>query len=111
MPILSSKSPLKSFNASRIFSAAAIARSGVGNVAITASPIVFTTAPLCAPTISFKDPKVSAHQIVGSQISNSFVKFRRPLEVGKQKGETGNFEPLIHVQRIGTINITEGLIG
>jgi hypothetical protein len=36
MPILSSKSPFKSFTASRIFSAAAIARSGVGNFAITA---------------------------------------------------------------------------
>ena len=38
--------------ASRILSAAAIARSGVGNVAITASPIVLTTAPASAATIS-----------------------------------------------------------
>ena len=52
--------PRSSFSlriASRILSAAATARSGVGNVAITASPIVFTTAPASAATISFSTLK------------------------------------------------------
>jgi hypothetical protein len=43
--------------ASRIRSAAARARSGVENVAITSSPIVLTTAPASAATISCNTPK------------------------------------------------------
>ena len=51
-----------------------------------------------------------AHQIVGDQIANSFVKFSRSFEVGKQKAETGNLESLIHVERISAINIAKCLV-
>ena len=53
---------------------------------------------------------MSAHQIVGDQITNSLVEFRRTFEVGKQKGETRNLEPLIHVERVGAMNVAECLV-
>src|SRR6266487_5923220 len=43
--------------ASRMRSTAATARSGVGNVAMTASPMVFTTAPASAAMISLSTRK------------------------------------------------------
>ena len=54
---------------------------------------------------------MSAHQIVRGQISNSFVEFCRTFEIGKQKGETRNLKPLIHIECIGAMNIAECLVG
>src|SRR5438045_7714119 len=72
---------------------------------------------LSSPRRRFPQPRFHSRsgseraQIVGDQISNSFVKSRRTFEVGKHEGETRNFEPLIHIERIGAINVSECLVG
>ena len=57
----------------RMRNAAASARSGVGNVAITASPIVFTTAPATDATIFMQETKVRAHQVVRHKVADPLV--------------------------------------
>ncbi len=96
---------------SRICSAAATARSGVANVAITASPMVLTTAPDSSPTIVVQHIEMRAHQVVGGEIADALVERGRALEVGEQEGEAEDFQPLIDVERFGAEEVAEGLVG
>src|ERR1700687_4438745 len=165
MPIFTSKSSpprsaLRVCMASRMRSAAAMARSGVGNVAMTASPIVLTTAPASAATISLRTPKCARtrsnaarsptrwdssdrsrerrhdrvadrldhgaglggddlvedaemrpDQIERREIADPLVQLGRAFEIGEQKGQAGDFQSLMRVDRVGTINVAEGLVG
>src|SRR5262249_19680609 len=116
MPILSRRSSLPRSAlmrviASRIRSAAASARSGVENVAITASPIVLTTAPASEATISCNAPKCWPHEIVSDQIAYALVECRRALEIGKQESEACNLESLIGIECVGVIEIAKCLVG
>jgi len=70
--------------ASRMRNAAASARSGVANVAITASPMVLTTAPFSAATMALSRWKWLAHQLIGDQVADARVKLGRALQIGKQ---------------------------
>ena len=63
--------------ASRMRSAAATARSGVGKVAITASPMVLTTAPASAATISLQHPEMRPHQVEGDEVADPLVELGR----------------------------------
>ena len=116
MPILSSRSslPCASFSAriaSRMRSAAATARSGVGKVAITASPIVLTTAPALGGDDLVQRAEMRAHQVEGDQVADPLVELGRALEVGEQEGEAGDLEPLVDVERVGAVDVAEGLVG
>ena len=109
--ILAPCSSLSSRIASRMRSAAASARSGVGNVAITASPIVLTTAPASDATISLQHLEMRAHQVEGDQVADPLVKLGRALEIGEQERQAGDLQPLVDVERVGAIDVAERLVG
>ena len=92
---------------SRMRSAAASARSGVGNVAMTASPMVLTTAPGLRRHDLVQHAKMLTHQIVSDEIADALIERRRALEVGEQEGQARDLEPLIDVERIGAIDVAE----
>ena len=50
-------------------------------------------------------------QIERHQVADAFVKIGRALEIGEQKGEAGDLEPLIDVERIGPVDVAERLVG
>ena len=97
--------------ASRMRSAAASARSGVGKVAITASPMVLTTAPRLGRDDLVQHAEMLAHQVEGDEIADPLVELGRALEVGEQEGEAGDLQPLVDVERVGAIDVAEGLVG
>ena len=57
---------------------------------MTASPIVLTTAPPSAATLSCSNAKMLAHHVEGGKVANPLIEFRRALEVGEQEGEAGD---------------------
>jgi len=91
--------------------AAASARSGVENVAMTASPIVFTTAPASAATTWCKYVKMLTHKIVGDEIADTLVERGRALKIGEQEGEACDLEPLIDIERVGAKDVAKCLVG
>ncbi len=97
--------------ASRILSAAARARSGVGKVAITASPIVFTTAPAFRGDNLVQHVEMRAHQVEGDEVPHPLVELGRAAQIGEEEGEAGDLQPLIHVERVGAIDVAKGLVG
>lgn len=50
------------------------------------------------------------HQIEGSEIANALVKFGRASEVREEEGQAGDFQSLIHVERVGLVDIPKRLI-
>ena len=97
--------------ASRISSAARRPYSGVGNVAITASPMVLTMAPTSRAPRRASTLEVRLHELVRDEIADALVELGRALEVGEEHGEAGELEPLIDAQRVGAIEIAERLVG
>ena len=91
--------------------AARNARSGVGKVAITASPIVFTTAPPSADDLRDQRAEMAAHEIEGDEIADPVVKLGRALQVGEQESEAGDLEALLDVERFGAIEVAKRLVG
>ena len=55
--------------------------------------------------------KMLAHQIVGDEIADPLVKRGRAFEVGEQKSQADDLEPLVDVERVGAIDVAEGLVG
>src|SRR5262249_15305161 len=51
-----------------------------------------------------------AHEIKGDQVTHLLVKFGGALQVCEQERQAGYLEPLLNAERIGVINVTEGLI-
>ncbi len=92
-------------------SAAASARSGVGNVAITASPMVLTTAPPSRRDDLVQHAEMLAHQIVGHDVADPVVELGRALEVGEQERQARDLQPLVDVERVGAIDVAERLVG
>src|SRR4051812_38987476 len=95
--------------ASRIRSAAASARSGVGKVAITTSPIVLTTAPASDATTSCKTRKCARTRSKAAR-SPTRVKLGRSLQVGEQEGEARDLQTLVNVQRVSPEEVAKGLV-
>jgi hypothetical protein len=54
---------------------------------------------------------MSLHEIVSHEIADPIVKFGGALQIGEQEGQTGDFQSLIDVERLGAINIAECLVG
>ena len=52
-----------------------------------------------------------AHQIIGDDVADAVIKRRRALEIGEQEGEAGDLQPLVDVERVGLIDVAEGLVG
>ena len=50
-------------------------------------------------------------QIEGDQIADPLVKLRRAFEVGEQEGQAGDLEPLLDVDRVGPVDVSEDLVG
>ena len=57
-----------------------------------------------------EDAEMRSHQIVRNEIADPLIELGRALEIRKQKGEAGYFQPLVDVERIGTIDVPERLI-
>jgi hypothetical protein len=57
-----------------------------------------------------QDAEVRSHQIVRNEIADPLIELGRALEIRKQKSEAGYFQPLVDIERIGTIDVPERLI-
>ena len=88
-----------------------MARSGVAKVAMTASPMVLTTAPSFGGDDLVQDPEMLLHQIEGDQIAHAIIEFRRALEVAEQESQADDLETLVDGERVRPVEIAEGLIG
>ena len=55
--------------------------------------------------------EMRAHEVVGDEIADPLVELGRALEVGEQEGEAGDLQPLIDVERVGAVDVAEGLVG
>ena len=78
---------------------------------MTASPIVLTTAPASDGDDLVKDMEMRPHEVEGDEVADPLVEFGRAAQVGEQEGQAGDLEPLVHVQRIGAVEVAEGLVG
>ena len=52
-----------------------------------------------------------AHQVEGHQVADPLVELGRALQVGEQEGEAGDLQALVDVERVGAIDVAEGLVG
>ena len=79
-------------------------------VAITASPMVFTTAPFSDGDDLEQRIEMRAHEIEGGEIADPLVERGRALEIGEQEGQRGDLEPLVDVEIVGLEHVAEGLV-
>jgi hypothetical protein len=52
-----------------------------------------------------------ADEVIGHEIADALVELGRALEIGEQEREAGDLEALIDVERIGAVDVAEGLVG
>src|SRR5438128_535528 len=52
-----------------------------------------------------------ADEIIGDKVANTLVELGRAFQVGEEEGEAGDLQALIDVERVGAIDVSEGLIG
>ena len=50
------------------------------------------------------------HEIVSNEVADAFIKSSRALQIGEKERQAGDFQPLIDVERIGSIDVAESLI-
>ena len=55
-------------------------------------------------------PEMAAHEIVGDKVADPLVELGRALEIGEQEGQAGDLEALIDVERVGAVDVAEGLV-
>src|SRR6476469_10060300 len=55
--------------------------------------------------------KVLPHDVIRNEIANALVEFSRTFQVGEQERQAGDLQPLVHVKRVGAIDIAERLVG
>src|SRR5258708_6422254 len=115
MPILTTRSsvPRSALSASiaaRIRKPAASACSGLTKVAITASPIVFTTAPFSDEMISSNAWKCARTRSNATRSPTRSYSAVEPLR-SVQERQRGDLEALIDVEVVGLVNVAEGLVG
>src|SRR6266699_229628 len=116
MPILTTRSPvprsaLSASMAARIRKPAIIACSGLMKVAITASPIVFTTAPFLRGDDFQQGVEMRTHQIECGEISDPLVQRGGALEVGEKERQRRDLQALIDIEIVGLEDVAEGLVG
>jgi hypothetical protein len=56
-----------------------------------------------------EDLEMRPHQVEGGEIADPLVKLRRAFEVGKQKGQAGDLEPLVDIHRVGAVEVAKHL--
>ena len=56
-------------------------------------------------------PEMRPHQVEGDEVADPIVEFGRALQVGEQEGQAGDLEPLVEVERVGSVDVAEGLVG
>ena len=78
---------------------------------MTASPMVLTTAPASAATISLQHLEMRPHHVEGDEIADPLVELGRAAQIGEQEGQAGDLQPLIDVERIGPVEVAERLVG
>src|SRR5260370_34037994 len=70
----------------------------------------FDDGPAFAGDYVVDHQKMSLDQIIGDQIAHSLIKLGRALQVGEEESETGYFESLRDIERIGAIDVAERLV-
>src|SRR5262249_28644097 len=55
--------------------------------------------------------KMLTDEVIGDEVTDTIVKFRRPFEIREQKRQAGQLQALIDVERVGAIDVAEYLIG
>ena len=58
-----------------------------------------------------EDAEMRPHHVEGDEVADPLVQLGRAFEVGEQKSQAGNVEPLIDVDRVGAVDVAEGLVG
>src|SRR5215471_5894523 len=101
------RSRLSWSTASRISSAACTASAEVENAAITASPIVLVTAPLCRTVASRRCWKCRCN--VGVKVADPLVERRRALEIGEYEGNVENRNALRCADHLRAEEVAKGL--
>ena len=51
------------------------------------------------------------HQIEGGEVADALVEFGRAAQVGEQEGQAGDLQALVDVERVGAVDVAEGLVG
>ncbi|MCY1515787.1 hypothetical protein D9M68_503890 [compost metagenome] len=55
--------------------------------------------------------EMGLHQIEGCEIADPLVKFGGAAQIREEEGEAGDLQPLVYVDRVGAVDIAEGLVG
>jgi hypothetical protein len=50
------------------------------------------------------------HQVEGGEIADPLVKLGRAFEVGKQKGQAGDLQPLVDIDRVRAVEVAKHLV-
>ena len=51
------------------------------------------------------------HEVERGQVADPLIEFGGAFKVGEQKGQAGNLEPLIGIDRVGAVEVTKHLAG
>src|SRR5258708_38749167 len=84
--------------------AAAMARSGVSKVAITASPMVFTTAPPLGRDNLLQQPEMLVDEIEGDEVTDAFIELSGAPEITEQESQAQDLEALAAGERVGPVD-------
>ena len=51
------------------------------------------------------------HEVERDEVADPLVERGRALQVGEQEGEAGDLQALVDVERVGPVDVAEGLVG
>ena len=55
--------------------------------------------------------EVRPHEVEGDEIPYPLVELGRAAQVGEEEGQAGDLQPLVDVERVGAVDVAEGLVG
>src|SRR5476651_2031358 len=55
--------------------------------------------------------KMRAHQVEGGEIADTFIQRSRALEIGKEKRQRRDLEPLIDTEIVRLVDVAKSLVG
>src|SRR5207244_13311147 len=66
-------------------------------------------AGLCSDNL-VEDLEMRSYQVKGDQIANALVKFGGAFEIREEESQAGDFETLINIDRVSSVNIAKVLV-
>lgn len=52
-----------------------------------------------------------SYQVEGREVADALVEFRRAAQVGEEESKAGDLQPLVHIERVGAVDVAESLVG